>query len=242
MFAGPNGSGKSTLKEVLPDELLGVYLNPNEIEKDLLDRGVLDLRRLSLSAAPDEVVDFYTKSTFLIDEGIAAEMRRLRCNEDQLDFSDTPINSYVASVTADFLRRKLLRAKRSFTIETVMSHPSKVQLLEEAKRSDFRTYLYYVATEDPAINVSRVNNRVQLGGHSVPFDKIVSRYHKSLDLLVDAIAATNRAYLFDNSGDSTDHQHTWLAEITDGKDLELKSNRVPGWLNRYVLNKAESAS
>jgi predicted ABC-type ATPase len=34
-----------------------------------------------------------------------------------------------------------------------------------------------VATDDPAINVSRVANRVALEGHPVPVDKIVSRYH-----------------------------------------------------------------
>ena len=33
VFAGPNGSGKSTLKEVLPESLLGVYVNADEIEK-----------------------------------------------------------------------------------------------------------------------------------------------------------------------------------------------------------------
>ncbi len=30
MFAGPNGSGKSTIKSVVPPELLGVYLNPDD--------------------------------------------------------------------------------------------------------------------------------------------------------------------------------------------------------------------
>ena len=31
MFAGPNGSGKSTIKEVIEPQLLGVYINPDEI-------------------------------------------------------------------------------------------------------------------------------------------------------------------------------------------------------------------
>ena len=35
MFAGPNGSGKSTIKSVIRSELLGVYINPDEIEKDI---------------------------------------------------------------------------------------------------------------------------------------------------------------------------------------------------------------
>ncbi len=32
MFAGPNGSGKSTIKAVLRPELLGVCVNPDELE------------------------------------------------------------------------------------------------------------------------------------------------------------------------------------------------------------------
>lgn len=36
MFAGPNGSGKSTIKEVISEELLGIYVNPDEIEKEII--------------------------------------------------------------------------------------------------------------------------------------------------------------------------------------------------------------
>ena len=41
VFAGPNGSGKSTLKEVLPEGLLGVYVNADEIEKFIAAHGYL---------------------------------------------------------------------------------------------------------------------------------------------------------------------------------------------------------
>jgi len=34
MFAGPNGSGKSTIKSIISEELLGIYINPDEIEKE----------------------------------------------------------------------------------------------------------------------------------------------------------------------------------------------------------------
>jgi len=33
MFAGPNGSGKSTIKEIINKKILGIYVNPDEIEK-----------------------------------------------------------------------------------------------------------------------------------------------------------------------------------------------------------------
>jgi predicted ABC-type ATPase len=154
-----------------------------------------------------------------------------------LDFAKLEVNSYLASVAGDFLRQKLLAQKLSFTFETVMSHPSKVDILIQAQAADFRTYLYFVATDDPAINISRVRNRVALKGHDVPKDKIVTRYHRSLDLLVDAIRHTNRAYIFDNSGDSKDGKQTWLAEITEGKQLELKTDKIPAWFKRSVLDK-----
>jgi len=42
-WSGPNGSGKSTLKTVLPPELLGVYLNPDEIEAYIRQHGCLNV-------------------------------------------------------------------------------------------------------------------------------------------------------------------------------------------------------
>ena len=63
-----------------------------------------------------------------------------------------------------------------------MSHRSKIDILVQAQQAGYRTYLYFVATDDPTINISRVRNRVALSGHDVPADKIVTRYYRSLDL------------------------------------------------------------
>ena len=72
-----------------------------------------------------------------------------------------------------------------------------------------------------------------MGGHAAPEDKIVSRYHRSLSLLTNAVKVTNRAYIFDNST----HEHIWLAEITDGKVLEMKTNQMPAWFKSYLWDK-----
>lgn len=109
---------------------------------------------------------------------------------------------------------------------------------QKAQQRSYRTYLYYVATDDPAINIARVRNRVKMGGHPVPEDKIVSRYERSLNLLVEALRYTNRAYIFDNSN----HQMIWLAEITDGETLEMKTARMPTWFKRAVWDKFIPAS
>jgi predicted ABC-type ATPase len=235
MFAGPNGSGKSLLKSYLPKELLGIYLNPDEIEQEIRKQIFLDFATYGVSTTADALLSFFNRSSFLISAGFGDAVKRLTFANDRLDFTKVEVNSYFASVACDFLRQKLLEQKISFTFETVMSHPNKVKLLEQAQRAGYRTYLYFIATDDPEINISRVRNRVKLGGHSVPEDRIVPRYYRSLDLLLDAIRHANRAYVFDNSGDNK--KHTWIAEITDGKELELKSYQIPAWFKRSVLDK-----
>jgi predicted ABC-type ATPase len=146
------------------------------------------------------VLAFFKGSSLLITAGFGEATKQLGFANDRLDFRKVDVNSYFASVAGDFLRQKLLDQKLSFTFETVMSHPSKVDLLASAQQAGYRTYLYFVATDDPDINISRVRSRVKLGGHAVPEDRIVKRYHRSLDLLMQAIQHTNRAYVFDNSG------------------------------------------
>ena len=49
MFAGPNGSGKSTFKSMIRKELLGIYVNPDDLEKEMKDLGFLDLAAYSVS-------------------------------------------------------------------------------------------------------------------------------------------------------------------------------------------------
>lgn len=234
MFAGPNGSGKSTIKSVIPSALLGVYINPDEIEEAIQKQGFLDFQAFSVVTTGEEVAEFLAASPLLQTAGLSQAAASLRFAEGRLIFGSVPVNSYFASVIADFLRQKLLEQRVSFTFETVMSSADKVRLLEKAQRLGYRTYLYYVATGDPIINISRVRNRVKfMDGHDVPEDKIVSRYYRSLDLLMDAVRRTNRAYIFDNSSP----EHIWLAEITEGKALEIKTDCVPAWFKKSLLDK-----
>ena len=237
MFAGPNGSGKSTLKSVLPGNLLGIYLNPDEIEQEIRTKGYLELSTYGVATSAEEVLPFFTGSRFLASEGRSEVAKALTFGGGRLGFDKVEVDSYLASVAVDFLRRRLLSERRDFTFETVMSHPGKVELMTQAQAQGYRTYLYFVATDDPAINISRVQTRVNMGGHPVPEEKIEQRYHRSLGLLMEAIRHSNRAYIFDNSGDNADRKHTWLAEITDGRRLELKSSVIPAWFRRTVLEK-----
>lgn len=236
MFAGPNGSGKSTIKAVIRPELLGVYINPDEIEKEIRERDFLDLKPFQVDTTADEILSFFNASVLLAHAGLLDEAACLRFNDDKLSFFEVSVNSYFASVAADFIRHKLLERGTSFTFETVMSSADKVQFLQKAQQRGFRTYLYFVATDDPIINISRVRNRVRLGGHPVPDDKVIARYGRSLDLLLEAIRHTNRAYIFDNSGSA----QILLAEVSDGKTLTMKTDQMPAWFKTAVWEKVKS--
>jgi len=77
MFAGPNGSGKSTLKRVLPEKLLGIYLNPDDIEHEIRSRSFLDLSFYGIGAVADSVLSFLANSDFLKTQHLADAVRRL---------------------------------------------------------------------------------------------------------------------------------------------------------------------
>jgi predicted ABC-type ATPase len=109
-----------------------------------------------------------------------------------------------AQAMADRIRAECLETGESFSFETVMSHPSKVDVLREARIRGFRTVLFFIATESPTLNVARVRQRVSMGGHDVPEDRVRARYVRTLQLLPSAIEAADEVLLFDNSyGDPT---------------------------------------
>lgn len=233
MFAGPNGSGKSTLKEELLPHWLGIYVNADDIEAEIRATGSVSLAPFGLAVAERELQDFFSRSALVNQQGLLRDVQQIRLLGQRVDFGPVVINSYHAAVLADFIRHDLLRRGVSFTFETVMSAPAKVDFLCAAREQGFRTYLYYVATEDPEINVSRVAHRVSMGKHAVPKDKIVSRYYRSLELLPAAVSCADRAYVFDNSGS----ERVWVAEITNGDEMEMKTDLMPYWFKTTLWDR-----
>ena len=236
MFAGPNGSGKSTIKDTLPLQWLGVYVNADEMEKSIRAHGFLNLPAFEVDANGQELQAFLQSSTLLAASGLLPQAQHLTLADGKVDFGEVAVNSYWASVLADFIRHKLLAAKVSLTFETVMSSPDKVAFLHKAQQAGYRTYLYFVATEDAEINVARVQYRVQTGGHPVAQDKIRSRYVRSLGLLAQAVSHADRAYIFDNSG----ADRVWIAEVTDGTEVEMKTDEMPAWFKTALWDQFEA--
>lgn len=236
VFAGPNGSGKTTIfKGILADAKiqLGVYVNADDIEKKILNSNALSFKDYQLNISDNEIKEFFKKSKFSPIKRNEPELWALLSVSENVLTILAKIDSYLAADIAEFIRQQLLAQGKSFTYETVMSHPGKIDFFHEAQRNGFNVYLYYIATEDPEINISRVNVRVAQDGHAVSREVIINRYHKSLQNLKSAIKQTKRAYVFDNS----QKQARLIAEITDGIDVRLNDAfTVPGWVQEYLLN------
>jgi len=222
MFAGPNGSGKSYLQSILPKKLIGVFVNADEIEKALKSAEGLDLAFYQLSWTESEILSRLSSHSF------SEQFKSLQVSVCQGVLRiEGEVNSYHASALASIIRDALIEAKISFSFETVMSHASKIEFLEKARGLGYRTYLYFISTNTPEINVSRVAHRVNVEqGHDVPEEKIVTRYHRSLGLLRSALKVVDRGYVFDNSSSAP----IWVLESVAGNELVLQGESVPPWV------------
>lgn len=93
-----------------------------------------------------------------------------------------------------------LLAGHTVGVETVLSTAKYRRLVSLARDLGYRFQLIYVILDDPLRNVERVAIRTRRGGHSVPKDKIIGRYWRSLSELPWFLAQADDAWLWDNSG------------------------------------------
>ncbi|MBM97053.1 MAG: hypothetical protein CMI09_14545 [Oceanospirillaceae bacterium] len=147
--------------------------------------------------------------------------------------------SKLAQQIAMGLRQDWVDCGRPFTYESVMSHAGHIEFVRSARQKGFRTSLYFVCTNAADLNVSRVAQRVDMGGHDVPEDKIRGRYARSLTNLRGMLEHCDRAYFFDNS-----RKLTFLGEM-DAQTLILDEAAInreqPRWFLEAVLRKWESS-
>lgn len=148
-----------------------------------------------------------------------------------LDGDDTR-RTREAQRIANERRARFLSEARSFSFETVMSHPSKIAFMREARAAGYCIILYYVAIADPLVNVARVADRVAKGGHDVPEDRIRARYQRSMSLLAEAARAADRVYVFDNSG--CGGERCLCVAIEEGR-LRTLDPDPPDWVRKFLI-------
>jgi predicted ABC-type ATPase len=111
---------------------------------------------------------------------------------------DAAVRSYDAAVVAAERRSELIEARSSFVTETVFSHESKLELIHAAVDAGYLVTMHVVMVPE-ALAVARVANRVEVGGHGVPANKVRERYARLWPLVVSAIGIVDAATVYDNS-------------------------------------------
>ena len=106
-----------------------------------------------------------------------------------------------AAEKAEELREKMIEDKVDFTFETVLSTDRNLNLLRKAGENGYFVRGIYVLTNNPGVNVARVNAREALGGHGVPEDKIRSRYSKALALIPQLVEVCDILHVYDNTNE-----------------------------------------
>ena len=133
---------------------------------------------------------------------------------------------------AEAVRHSELANGNSFSFETVLSMPDKLEFIRYAQWQGYTVHVVYVTTEDPEINIERVKTRVAQGGHDVPEDKLRARYERSMNLMFDVIREADRVDFYDNSGNTPRF-------VAMKNDIAICTcDDVPAWLETYVLSKA----
>lgn len=133
----------------------------------------------------------------------------------------------------DALREKCLKENKSIIFETVLSSPGKVDFILKAKEKGYFIRFFFVCTNSPIINASRIANRVLRGGHDVPITKIISRYSKSIANGFYLSSEIDRSYFYDNSLE--DKEPKLLFRTKNGK-ISKQYRKISDWAIPIIEN------
>jgi predicted ABC-type ATPase len=146
------------------------------------------------------------------------------------------VNPSAAAISAGrqalILCQQYAESERSFMVETTLAGKSYLNLMSEMKSRGWSVVLMYIGINNPNLNVKRVSDRVELGGHDVPRDDIIRRYERSLANLSKAAKIADRLDLYDNS---TNAGYQLIATIEGDRSI-VYVQELPGWIERAHLN------
>lgn len=108
-------------------------------------------------------------------------------NADEIAKGLSPFNPESVAIEAGRLMLlridELLKANVSFSIETTLSTKSYQKLVHRAQQQGYQVKLIFFWLDSPETAIRRVAQRVREGGHNIPQDVIVRRYHAGINNL-----------------------------------------------------------
>ena len=240
LFGGPNGSGKSFIFRKLRASgtiHTEIYVNADNILRDLQERGHFNFNAYRVKSSEHEFKAHIQRSGLERQAGGTEFLGGISLIGGVLKFGVPvkDINSYHAAYISGYLVLQLFESGQSFCFETVMSHESKPELFKIAKQYGYKTYLYFIFTILPELNVVRVRQRVASGGHDVDPVKVRERYMRTFKLLPTAFSNADDAFIIDNSDRTTvliEKQNEQINAVSKASFSERLNELVGGLLNQ----------
>ena len=134
---------------------------------------------------------------------------------------------------AQEIRENCIKNKQSLVFETVFSTDEKIKFVKKALEASFFIRFFFIATEGPEINASRIASRIMKGGHNVPLDKIISRYYKSIVNCARVINLVDRL-VYDNSVDGRSPKLIFRVKNNKGNQVLKKYEILPNWIKPLI--------
>lgn len=168
LVAGPNGAGKSTLIRNLTP-----YLK-------------LPVAAPSLNADAIQVVltNLFDNQPNLLPQASVG--------------TDSSWLNLLAVTAVEATARASIRNQQDVLLETVLSSDKYLSLVHEAKAQAMHVGMIYIALPTPEEHIERVRIRHSQGGHDVPTDKIIHRWHRSHDMLGQFMTHLDTLYVYTN--------------------------------------------
>lgn len=247
VFAGLNGSWKSTVIDFIrrykvneKNVEFGYYINADDIAQILKSKKGFSLNQYDFEAGIEEFNQIVLESGLLNEKfNLSQLFEAYKITNNSIHCLQKQHLERLAQIIADYLRKKLLKERKRFSFETVFSHSSKLDIMRDAVDAGYKVYLYFVCTESPEINKFRVEARTKKGGHSVPVNKIETRYYRALDLLHDASQLAYQAFFFDNSEEGGNFKMFAHFKLIAGKKAwdDINDDDIPNWFKIYYSEK-----
>jgi|SRR5690554_2838370 predicted ABC-type ATPase len=140
--------------------------------------------------------------------------------------NDPEGKSYHAAQLAEKLRFDQLAQGSSFCFETVFSHPSKIDFIGQAKALGYSIVLVVIHVSSGSLNLARVAQRVEEGGHSVPSEKVLARIPRMLENVAAAIPLCDDVRVLDNSRLDAPYQKILTIR---GDQRIIHVEKLPDW-------------
>lgn len=131
------------------------------------------------------------------------------------------------------LVEKYIEAQTTFSMETTLSSKISVKQIKRAKDRGFKIVIYYLGVSDITINLKRISQRVERGGHDIPTATVLRRSNRTLKNLITIVGTVDEVYLVDNTSLNA---HIFIKIDVKNKKVDVISEEVPQWADPILNN------